>query len=412
MAINPYFTESGSTAGQKDLYEDLIIESIKIYGQTFYYVPREIIREDTLFGEDQLAQFNDSYEVEMYIENKSGFDGGELFQKFGVEIRDDATVVVSKKRWIEEVVTNGGESLTRPREGDLLFFPTANALFEINFVEHEQPFYQLKNLPVYKLNISLFEYDGEDIDLDQIEVQIGDDLITNGGFDTSLDNWTVESGTVTFEEGEAQLAGVASLIQNNIIAAGTSGKYRLTWDQTVIAGTRSRIRFRNADDLADIFPITYYNGSGPQSQTFDTTDGFSIKLITEAPDTVKFDNVKLVQVETFNEQAYASTYVITVADSTGYEDGETITQVNGTINVTAEIQSIDGNDLIVSNVGNDTSGFVIFAVGENVTGGTSAAVSNVTAVASFDDGYSDNDAIETESSTITAFDPDNPFGSF
>ena len=136
MAINSHFSESGGLSSQKNLYEDLVIEALKIYGQTFHYIPREVLNHDKLFGEDQLARFDNAYEVEMYIENQSGFEGQDLFQKFGVEIRDDATVVVSKTRWFEEVVTTGGEDLIRPREGDLLFFTSARALFEINFVEH------------------------------------------------------------------------------------------------------------------------------------------------------------------------------------------------------------------------------------------------------------------------------------
>lgn len=174
MPINPYFTESGGTTNQKTLYEDLIIESIQIYGQSFYYVPREIVAEDQLFGEDRISAFNNGYEVEMYVENNAGFEGAELFQKFGAEIRDDAVLVISKRRWTTEVVTNGGESLIRPREGDLVYFPFADALFEIHFVEHEDPFYQLNNLPVYKLSVSLFEISGDEVNLESIGFDEGE----------------------------------------------------------------------------------------------------------------------------------------------------------------------------------------------------------------------------------------------
>ena len=283
MAINPYFTESGGVTAQKSLYEDLIIEALKIYGQTFHYIPREVLNHDKLFGEDQLARFDDAYEIEMYIETDDFGAGSDLFQKFGVEIRDEATVVVSKSRWFQEVVTTGGETLTRPREGDLVYFNSGKALFEITFVEHEKPFYQLNNLPVYKLNISLFEYSGEEMDLEAIGV---------------------------------------------------------------------------------------------------------------------------------DEKEYASTYVVTVADAAGYTDGETVTQTVGTTTVTGEIQSISGNEITVSNVSNDTSSFIIFSAGSDLVGVTSSTASNVTAVAALEDRYSDNNEIESEASTITAFDANNPFGDF
>ena len=167
MTTNPYFENHGYVPSQ-DLYEDLTIEALKIYGQDFKYIPRQSVSSDTIFGEDIASQFTEAYTVEMYVENIDGFEGQDLFQKFGVEIRDDATVVVSKKRWTEEVVTNGGEAFIRPREGDLVFMPFSNSLFEITFVEHEDPFYQLNNLPVFKLGLSLFEYSDENIDLDEI----------------------------------------------------------------------------------------------------------------------------------------------------------------------------------------------------------------------------------------------------
>ena len=172
MATNHYFSQK--VRSEQDLYEDIIIESLKIYGQDVYYLPRDIVNEDRILGDDIPSRFNSSYKIEMYIENVEGFDGeGDLFTKFGVEIRDQATFIVSRKRWANSVARYDNElSSVRPLEGDLIYLPLSNKLFQIMQVEHEQPFYQLSNLPTYKLRTELFEYNDEDLDtgIDAIDV--------------------------------------------------------------------------------------------------------------------------------------------------------------------------------------------------------------------------------------------------
>jgi len=161
---NLYFSDA--VRSEQNLYEDIIIESLKIYGQDVYYLPRDIINEDKIFGHDVPSRFNSSHKIEMYIENVEGFDGeGDLFTRFGVEIRDEATFVVSRRRW-EQTIKRYDNEITgeRPREGDVIYLPLSNSMFQIMHVEHEQPFYQLSNLPVYKLRAQLFEYNDEDFD--------------------------------------------------------------------------------------------------------------------------------------------------------------------------------------------------------------------------------------------------------
>ena len=171
---NLYFSDK--VRSEQNLYEDIVIESLKIYGQDVYYLPRDLVGEDTIFGHDVPSRFNSSHKIEMYIENIEGFDGeGDLFTRFGVEIRDEATFVVSRRRWEQQVKRYDNEMTgVRPLEGDLIYLPMTNKLFQIMHVEHEQPFYQLSNLPVYKLRAQLFEYNDEDLDtgidtIDQIE---------------------------------------------------------------------------------------------------------------------------------------------------------------------------------------------------------------------------------------------------
>ena len=167
---NLYFSDK--VRSEQKLYEDIIIESLKIYGQDVYYIPRDLVKEDKIFGDDVPSRFNSAHKIEMYIENVEGFDGeGDLFTRFGVEIRDEATFVVSRNRWSQQVAKfDNGITSVRPLEGDLIYLPLSNKLFEISHVEHEQPFYQLSNLPVYKLRTRLFEYNNEDLDTGVAEI--------------------------------------------------------------------------------------------------------------------------------------------------------------------------------------------------------------------------------------------------
>jgi len=166
MATNLYFSQK--VHSEQGLYEDIVIESLKMYGQDVYYLPRDIVNEDKVFGDDVPSRFNSSYKIEMYIENTEGFDGeGDLFTKFGVEIRDQATFVVARRRWTQTVNRFDNDiNSQRPREGDLVYLPLSNSMFQIMAVEHEQPFYQISNLATYKLRCELFEYNDEDFDTD------------------------------------------------------------------------------------------------------------------------------------------------------------------------------------------------------------------------------------------------------
>lgn len=166
MATNLYFSQK--VRSEQNLYEDIVIESLKMYGQDVYYLPRDIVNKDPIFADDIPSRFNSAYKIEMYIDNPEGFDGeGDIFTKFGVELRDQATFVVARRRWDQTVKRNDNEITgVRPREGDLVYLTLSNTLFEIMHVEHEQPFYQLSNLPTYKLRCEKFEYNDEDFDTD------------------------------------------------------------------------------------------------------------------------------------------------------------------------------------------------------------------------------------------------------
>jgi hypothetical protein len=165
--VNPYF-QSGRTIGrlsEQTLFEDLIIESMKIYGFEVYYIPRKTNSPDLILGEDPLATFEHAYPIEMYLENITGFEGdGELMTKFGLELRDSARFVVARRRWNEVAGRLGNTILEkRPAEGDLIYFPLTQAMFEIRKVDGTNPFFQAGKLYVYKLDCELYQYSSERI---------------------------------------------------------------------------------------------------------------------------------------------------------------------------------------------------------------------------------------------------------
>ena len=182
MARNFYFSEK--VRSEMNLYENLVIEALKIYGQDVYYIPRDIVNYDTIFGADVESSYNSSHKIEMYIENVAGFEGeGDLFTRFGVEIRDEATFIVSRNRWENQVKRYDNDmTAVRPEEGDLIYLPLTKKMFQVMHVEHEQPFYQIEDIPVYKLRCQLFEYNGEDFDTDNVEI----DAIERSGSHTHV----------------------------------------------------------------------------------------------------------------------------------------------------------------------------------------------------------------------------------
>ena len=204
MAVNHNF-QGGNGIGndaEKRLHENLIIEGLKIYGFDCYYLPRTLVNQDLILGEDVASRFNASYLLEMYMETTEGFQGEqELVSKFGLEIREDTTFTIAKRRWEDAV----GDQATliksgRPNEGDLVYFPLMNSFFEIQFVEDQEPFFQLGNLPVYKLRCTRFEYSSERIDtgvsdIDNLEDNRSMDMLN---FQISLEN---EDGALKLESG-------------------------------------------------------------------------------------------------------------------------------------------------------------------------------------------------------------------
>jgi hypothetical protein len=206
MPTNHYFQGGdgiGSTS-EKRLMENLIIEGLKIYGHDVYYLPRTLVNKDLILGEDVASKFNAAYLCEMYMDSTEGFGtDGELINKFGLEIRDDTSFTVSKRRW-NDLVEDPATLIKsgRPNEGDIIYMPLMNSFWEILFVEDQEPFFQLGNLPVYKLRVTRFEYSSERLDTGVSDIDAAEDKysLDQLAHQVSLEN---EDGSLLLENDRA-----------------------------------------------------------------------------------------------------------------------------------------------------------------------------------------------------------------
>ena len=270
MATNAYF-KNFTYGREQDLIEDLTIEAIKVYGHNVKYMPRTIVDLDHLYGEDTLSKFDEAIDIEMYIKNVEGFEGeGDLLSRFGLEIRDQITFTVARKRFDQaitspKIMTEVGYNLifedgstttpsrqylsgspdtdsfmlegsdylntiNRPQEGDLIYFPMVSKIFEIKFVEHEQIFYQTGRLQTYDVRCELFEYSSERIDTGNTEIDL---IESTYSLDTLIYQFTLEDGT-----GVAQLEDGGTLLQEYTI-------------ETTDASANNEFFQSNADNILD-----------------------------------------------------------------------------------------------------------------------------------------------------------------
>ena len=272
MARNPNFRQK--VKSEQNLYEDIIIESMKIYGQDVYYLPRTIVNENTILGEDVASSFTTSYKIEMYLENTEGFEGeGDLFTKFGVEIRDEATFIVARKRWSQTVASSSNAiTVLRPKEGDLIWLTLSNKLFEIMHVEHESPFYQLSNLPTYKMRCQLFEYSGEDLDTGIADVN---SIQSDFGYRVSL---TMDSDGIPRVASDGTTVS-GFIIGENITQTFTSGTI-LTGEVAAWSDSDNILHLVNfgADDGAFHLPVVGRQVVGATSNNTTTVTAVSEEL--------------------------------------------------------------------------------------------------------------------------------------
>lgn len=169
MAVSSYFNHLNST-NEQNLGESLVIESIKMKGMDVYYIPRESLNYDAILGETKNTSYNDFITIEVHVEEITGFGGeGDIMSKFGLQIKDTVNFTVSKKRFKEEFTTITVDRL-QPVPGDLIFIPVTSSMFEINHVEHEDPFFQFGKLFVYKMTCELYTHSYEKFNTGNIEI--------------------------------------------------------------------------------------------------------------------------------------------------------------------------------------------------------------------------------------------------
>jgi hypothetical protein len=244
MPRNTYF--SHGTTSETRLYEDITIEALKIYGHDVYYIPRTIVDTNAIFNEDALSKFGEAFQIEMYLESTDGFEGdGDLLSKFGVEIRDQMTLVLSTRRWEQLVGRFQPVPEARPQEGDLIYFPLVNGLFEIRFVEDESPFYQLKGLPTFKLTCELFEYGNEALDTG---VESIDSFETQYASQTEI---LLGAGSGTYQIGE------------DVTQTNTASGITVTGEVSTIGDGRINISSQEASDGSNTLFSTTAGGTTP-----------------------------------------------------------------------------------------------------------------------------------------------------
>ena len=470
MALNPFFLQGASS--EQRLVQDLINEQLKIYGVEITYIPRKFVRKQTIIEEVQSSKFDDNYSIEAYVNTYDGYSGsGDILTKFGMSLKDEVTLTISKERF-EDFISpflaaeddGTGDSAivlsTRPREGDLIYFPLGQRLFEVKFVEHEQPFYQLGKNYVYELKCELFEYEDEVIDtsIDEIDTQIETE-----GFITTLN--LIGVGRTASAIASINSGYIRQIFLNNdgynytsapIVAISTSPTGNVNNNATAVAITTNRggslsvasIILINAGVGYTTTPIITLSGGGgigaAATCSIETSSNGVIKFImsdggvgyTSAPVITITGNIGSGQTATATAIVNSNTEVSAIYSSnpgSGYTSNPTITIANPPIltgigtyhfieivegsqsRTQARVKSwdVDTNILKVSfvGIGSTTKGFV---PGEIIVGAASSARYSVKSYDNMDiyDAYAQNDEIEEEADTFLDFSESNPFGSY
>ena len=256
MPTNLYFQNTTSHAEQ-ELINSLTSEVIQIHGLDVFYIPRTLVKEDVLLGEDVLAKFSTAYEIEMYLKTTEGFGGeGDLVSKFGLDVRDEVIFTVHKDRF--ELATD----MVKPLEGDLVFLPMSKGLFEIKFVEHEQPFYQAGKNYSFDITCELYQYSEEQLetgiaDIDNIEREQSaaiDLIMTAGG-----------SGTFSINESVYQGPSLANATGKGVVVSWDSSTRALRVNDT--SGTFAA----STDVTGDVSGAVWSQASAADYQELPTT---------------------------------------------------------------------------------------------------------------------------------------------
>ena len=474
--LNPFFQQGSSS--EQNLVQDLINEQLRMYGVEIHYLPRKYMNEKTVIREVVQSIFDDSYPLEAYVDNFEGYaDNPTLLTKFGIEQTNEVNLVISRERWetyIQPLLKNESnvKLTTRPKEGDLVYFPLGDRLFEIKYVEHEKPFYQLRKNYVYTLKCELFRYEDEIIDTGVAEID--DTLIGDNADGTSEDGLSTllgSSQTLTLvgtgvsasavigfnTEGSIRLitlsnrGGGYSAIPTIGVSSAPAGKVTGILTATMISGINvcnlnisdnlksvQQVVITNPGagyTLAPTLQITGGGGSGAAGTVFIGDGAVGIVTLTDAGSgyttapTVTITAPVGVGTQATAEAVVSSAGTITsiniVNAGAGYTSSPTITIGDPSLDnsgnfkfneiVTGSITGVKGRVRTWSATTNvlevaNVSG--MFSIGEDITGSTSGAVHALRVVSEDppEDGFADNVNIESAADDILDFSEQNPFG--
>ena len=471
MALNPHFLQG--SRGEQRLVQSLINEHLKIYGVEVTFIPRKFVNQSTILEEVTASKFDDNFLIEAYVDTYDGYAGaGDVLTKFGMSLRDEVTLTISKERFEEFIAPfmDADEDIelsSRPREGDLVFFPLGQRLFEIKFVEHEEPFYQLGSNYVYKLKCELFEYEDEVIDtsIDAIDTQVEDE-----GYIAELKLVGVgRTATATAFVGTGY---ISEIFLNNdghgytstpTVAITTSPSSALFSDAKAVAITTERAGMKSVEKIlmtqtgfgyteAPTITITGGGGSGAAATCsintssngivrFNLIDGgigFGTAPTINIPipnagvasdrataiasigefDTTGFNEVKNIFI-TNPGAAYTSAPTITISNPETisgvgtYQFNEVVQGMRSGTQARVKNWDYDTKILKIGNVGIGTTTTGFFP-GEDIKGLSSGALFSVS---TFDDEnsndkYNEGDIFESEADLLIDFTESNPFGSF
>lgn len=475
MALNPFFLQG--TSSEQRLIQDLINEHLRMYGVEVIYIPRKFVNKKTIIEEVQSSRFDDNFAIEAYVNTYDGYSGaGDILTKFGMSLRDELLITISKERFEDFIApfmgalddgSGEGEIIlsTRPREGDLIYFPLGERIFEVKFVEHENPFYQLGKNYVYELKCELFEYEDEIIDtsIEEIDTQVQEE-----GYITTLK--LIGVGRTATASATIDTGYVREVFLNNdgygytstpIVAISTSPTGQIGDNATAVAimGVRNgiksveRIYLTNAG-AGYITPpsirIIGGGGAGAAATCSIETTNKGVIRFTVNDGGVGYGTAPIVTISAPGQTGIGKTAVgissigfvgsdsvvraiyvanpgigYTVNPTVVISNPETLTGIGTFLfneivrgsrsQIRARVKSWDKdtNILKVANLGIGATQ-PLFLPGENVIGTESGAIFTVQYFDQMDtyDKYSQNDEIEEEADLILDFTESNPFGTY
>jgi len=276
MATNQYFNLHGTNTPEQRLIENLNIEAIKTFGMDVYYCPRTLNDEDTLMGEDNTASYNSAHTIEMYIKSIDGFEGeGDFISKFGIQIKDQITFTVARRRWAELNVQGEGRA-DAPAGGDLIYFPTTGSLFQVMFVEDESIFYQTGGLQVYDLLCEMFFYSDQSLNTG---IEVIDAIERAQSY--SID-FTMNTGSGNYTVGEQVYQGAslaAATVKGEVASWNAADKLLNLINMTGnFSGTVNII----GDDSSATYSITSFDAQSSAADTAAAASNVEIEAAADA----------------------------------------------------------------------------------------------------------------------------------